>query len=182
MPSPITSKSIAFWPSFGVIAVGDFITKRMAESLLTLHVPHSVAGDFIRMTLTYNTGAALNLSFGEWSRIVLSALAATMLVILYRMYRSAEPRDAWQALALGLIAGGALGNLMDRIRSPRGVVDFIDIGTEAWRFWTFNVADSAVFTGAILLALVLMRRPTEPEVTVAPVIESAPSAPPPADR
>jgi signal peptidase II len=98
------------------------------------------------------------------------------------MYRSADTRDAWQALALGLIAGGALGNLMDRIRSPRGVVDFIDIGTESWRFWTFNVADSGVFTGAVLLALILMRRPTEPEVVATPVIEAAPVAAPPADR
>lgn len=182
MPSSITSKSIAFWPTFGVIAAGDFITKRMAESLLTLHVPHSVGGDFIRMTLTYNTGAALNLSFGEWSRIVLSALAVTMLVILYRMYRSAEASDAWQALALGLVAGGALGNLMDRIRSPRGVVDFIDIGTSEWRFWTFNVADSGVFTGAVLLALILMRRPTEPDAVPAPAVDPTPAAAPPADR
>jgi signal peptidase II len=179
MPAPLAPKSIAFWPTFGVIAAGDFVTKRMAESLLTLHVPHSVAGDFVRMTLTYNTGAALNLSLGEWSRIGLSALAVTMLVILYRMYRSAESRDAWQALALGLVAGGALGNLMDRIRSPRGVVDFIDIGTSEWRFWTFNVADSGVFTGAVLLALILMRRPTDPDTASAPADPAAVTAPPP---
>ena len=51
--------------------------------------------------------------------------------------------------------GGAAGNLIDRFRSPRGVVDFIDIGVGDVRFWTFNVADSAVTVGAILLALVL---------------------------
>jgi signal peptidase II len=182
MPSSLAAKSIAFWPTFGIIAAGDFVTKRLAESALTLHVPHSVAGDFVRFTLTYNPGAALNLSFGDWSRIALSALAVTMLVILYRMYRSAPAQDAWQALALGLVAGGALGNLMDRIRSARGVVDFIDIGTSEWRFWTFNVADSGVFMGAVLLALILMRRPTEEPAAVAPPIETAAVAAPPADR
>jgi signal peptidase II len=58
-------------------------------------------------------------------------------------------------LALALASGGATGNLIDRIREPRGVVDFIDIGVGTVRFWTFNVADSAVTIGALLLAWVL---------------------------
>ena len=55
------------------------------------------------------------------------------------------------------MAGGALGNLLDRIRSPRGVVDFIDLGIGDARFYTFNVADVGVTLGAILLAVVLWR-------------------------
>jgi signal peptidase II len=152
-------KALAFWPSFGVIAVGDFVSKRLAESLLAPHVPIDVVGDAVRFTLTYNTGAAMNLSLGDWSRAGLSALAVLMLAILYRMYRGAADTDAWQALALGLVAGGALGNLLDRVRSAKGVVDFIDIGTADWRFWTFNVADSGVTAGALLLALLVLRRP-----------------------
>jgi signal peptidase II len=54
--------------------------------------------------------------------------------------------------------GGRGGNLVDRIRSPLGVVDFIDIGLSSWRFWTFNVADSAVTVGAIVLAWSLSAR------------------------
>lgn len=158
-PNRPSTKSFAFWPALGLIAVGDFMTKRVAESALTLHIPHAVVGDWVRMTLTYNTGAAMNLSLGGWSRVVLSVVAVAMIGVLYRMYRTADPGDAWQALALGLVAGGALGNLLDRLRSARGVVDFIDVGTTDWRFWTFNVADSAVTTGAVLLALVLWRRP-----------------------
>ena len=168
MPSSASAKTIAFWPTIGLIATSDFITKRLAESQLTLHVPHDVAGGFVRMTLTYNTGAALNLSLGHFSRVALSVLAAIMLVVLYRMYRAAAGSDAWQALALGLVAGGALGNLLDRIRSARGVVDFIDIGTPGWRFWTFNVADSGVLVGAVLLALILLRRPPKPGVASVP--------------
>ena len=67
---------------------------------------------------------------------------------------------------LALIAGGALGNLLDRLRSVRGVVDFIDVGIGDSRFWTFNVADSGVTCGAILLMLVLWSRPAPPDAVV----------------
>jgi signal peptidase II len=56
------------------------------------------------------------------------------------------------AAALGLIAGGALGNLLDRLRWDRGVVDFVDIGLGSVRFWTFNVADVGITCGAVWLA------------------------------
>ena len=62
-----------------------------------------------------------------------------------------------RVLALGLAWGGAAGNLIDRFHSPQGVVDFIDIGVGDVRFWTFNVADSAVTVGALMLAWVLWR-------------------------
>ncbi|HTJ21876.1 MAG TPA: signal peptidase II, partial [Gemmatimonadaceae bacterium] len=65
--------------------------------------------------------------------------------------------DTMRVLALGLACGGAAGNLIDRFRGSRGVVDFIDIGVGDVRFWTFNVADSAVTVGAIVLAFVLWR-------------------------
>jgi signal peptidase II len=58
-------------------------------------------------------------------------------------------------LALALVCGGAVGNLIDRVRSSRGVVDFIDVGVGSYRWPTFNVADIAVTCGAVALALVL---------------------------
>jgi signal peptidase II len=64
-------------------------------------------------------------------------------------------------LALGLAWGGAAGNLLDRVRSSHGVVDFIDVGVSSWRFWTFNVADSAVTIGALVLAWSLSREDRE---------------------
>jgi signal peptidase II len=66
-------------------------------------------------------------------------------------------------MALGLVCGGAIGNLIDRIRSPVGVVDFLDIGFGNWRWPTFNVADIAVTTGAILLAWALWGEEREEE-------------------
>lgn len=158
--SRLAAKAIAFWPAIGIVACGDFITKRIAEAQLTLHESHPVVGDWVRFTLLYNTGAALNISLGDFSRVGLSAVAVAMLAVLYRMYRQLAGHDAWQALALGLISGGALGNLMDRIRSANGVVDFIDLGTPVWRFYTFNVADAGVTCGAVLLAVLMVRRPS----------------------
>jgi signal peptidase II len=71
------------------------------------------------------------------------------------MAHQAFPTERWKLLALGLVCGGALGNLVDRLRWTNGVVDFIDVGIGVHRFWVFNVADSAVSVGAVLLVLVL---------------------------
>lgn len=158
----IHPKAFAYWMPLSVITVVDFVSKRVAESRLALHTPLEVAGEWVRMTLTYNTGAAMNVSLGDLSRPGLSLVAAVMLVVLYRMYRALPARDGLQAMALGLVSGGALGNLLDRMRSARGVVDFIDVGTSGWRFWTFNVADCGVTIGAVMLALILVRRPPDP--------------------
>jgi len=76
---------------------------------------------------------------------------------LLLLYRRTPPDARLRAAALALVAGGALGNLLDRLRSPLGVIDFIDVGIGDSRFWIFNVADIGVTVGALLLALVLWR-------------------------
>lgn len=158
-PNGLSRRDLWFWSLFGSIAVVDFITKRLAEDRLALHVANPVVGDYLRWTLTYNTGAAMNMSLGDASRWAFAVIASVMLVVIYRMYRQVDAADRWQAMALGMIAGGALGNLIDRFRSARGVVDFIDVGIHGSRFYVFNVADSGVTVGAILLALLLWRTP-----------------------
>ena len=135
------------------------------EFLAPRHVPHRIIGDFLRFTLAYNPGAAFSMSLGPYSRYIFGAFAVVALVVLWRLYRLSGPAqragDRVRILALGLAWGGAAGNLIDRIRSPLGVVDFIDIGTSGWRFWTFNIADSAVTVGAIVLAWSLSREERE---------------------
>lgn len=149
---------LAFWPVFAGTLVSDVVSKRLVEQDLNLQVPRDVVGDWVRLTLTYNTGAAMNLSLGSASRVAFALIAAVMLVVIFRMYRRTPSHDVSQAAALALIAAGALGNMIDRIRSPRGVVDFIDVGMGDWRFYTFNVADMGVSVGAVLLAVLLTRR------------------------
>jgi signal peptidase II len=71
------------------------------------------------------------------------------------MVRTTRPGDRFRLGSLALICGGAAGNLIDRLRSAQGVVDFLDVGVGAWRWPTFNVADSAITIGAVALALSL---------------------------
>jgi signal peptidase II len=162
-------KAIIFWPLVSLLVLADCTTKQVAaERLEPEHVPHEVFGDVVRFTLAYNPGASFSFSLGEHSRWILSALALCVLTVLMVQYRRAASHDRTLALALALIVAGACGNLLDRLRSPRGVVDFIDIGIGDVRFWTFNLADVAVFCGAVLLANLLIRRDRDEALTTIP--------------
>jgi signal peptidase II len=144
-----------FWGTAAAVIAFDVVTKWLAVRHLVPHVPRPVIGEFVRLTLAYNRGAAFSMSIGPYSRYVFGAFALIALVVLWNLYRKSHPTERLLSFALGLAWGGAAGNLIDRIRSGLGVVDFIDVGTSAWRFWTFNVADSAVTVGAVILAWLL---------------------------
>lgn len=146
-----------FWSLLVAVLALDVVSKRWAECALELHVPVDVLGNTLRWTLTYNTGAAMSLSVGDFSRPFFSGVAILMVGYLLTLLRSTPRSARGLPVALALVAAGALGNLIDRLRHARGVVDFIDIGSAGWRFWTFNVADIGVSCGAVLLALLLWR-------------------------
>jgi len=150
-----------FWSAAAIVVVVDAITKSIAVNTLMPELPHRVIGNVVRFTLAFNPGAAFSMYLGEYSRFIFGAFAVIALVVLWWLYRSGPAGDRLRALALGLAWGGAAGNLLDRLHGARGVVDFIDIGVGHVRFWTFNVADSAVTVGAILLAWVLWREDRE---------------------
>jgi signal peptidase II len=150
------SKALLFWPLVISLVAADRVSKIIAEQTLwPRNVPNPVFGDWFRWTLVYNPGAAFGLHLGPYSRWIFLALTVGALVILFRLYTHTESGDRWRTLAIGLVTAGAFGNLIDRIISPRGVVDFIDIGIGDSRWPTFNVADMAVSTGAFLLAWVM---------------------------
>ena len=142
--------------------IADVATKRLAVAGLQPPLsPHRVVGDAVRFTLTYNRQGVMGLPFGPYSRWLLSGVTVVVLVVLARMLRATAPDQRLRAVALALILGGAVGNLVDRVASG-AVVDFIDVGTSAWRFWTFNVADMAVDVGVALLAWTMWRAPGRP--------------------
>lgn len=144
--------------SIGAIVLADQFTKMLAvDRLAPAYVPHPVFGEWFRLTLVYNPGAAFGLHLGPWSRWIFTGLTLVALVVLWRMYRDSGPDDRVKVAALAMVSGGAVGNLVDRLRSARGVVDFLDVGVGAWRWPTFNLADIAVSCGAVLLAIVLWR-------------------------
>jgi len=151
-------KSRWFWPILGTLVLADCSTKELVETALSGNPgPHPLMGEWLRVTLAYNPGAAMNLSFGAASRVVFGGFAMAAILALLVLYRRTAPEARLRAAALALVAGGAMGNLLDRLRSPLGVVDFIDVGIGDARFWTFNVADVGVTVGAVLLAMVLWR-------------------------
>jgi len=143
-----------FWAVGLGVVVSDFITKRLAVAVLT-HRQIPLAGDWLSFQLVYNQGAAFGINAGDSSRWIFMALALVALVVLWSMVRQTESSQHVRLLALALVCGGAVGNLLDRIRSARGVVDFIDVWIGPFHWPTFNVADMAVSCGAVLLALVL---------------------------
>ena len=145
-----------FWTVIGVIVVADVITKALAVySLFPQRMPHELLGAAVRLTLVYNPGAAFGLHLGAYSRWIFMALTAGALIILARLYRATRDGDLLRTLAIALVCGGALGNLIDRVRSAAGVVDFIDVGIGSARFYTFNVADAAIVSGVGLILLSL---------------------------
>jgi signal peptidase II len=94
-------------------------------------------------------------------------LTVIALAILGRLYMNTREGEFPRSIALALVCAGALGNLIDRVRSERGVVDFIDIGLAGARWPTFNVADMAVSSGAVLLAWVLWYQDQQESAAVA---------------
>ena len=145
-----------FWGTLVTVVLLDLATKLIAAATLSpQHIPHEILGNHLRLTLVYNPGAAFGLHVGDHSRWVFMALTIGALLILGRLYISAPEGDRTRVMSLALVCGGALGNLIDRVRSGLGVVDFLDVGVGDARWPTFNVADMAVSVGAFLLAIVL---------------------------
>jgi signal peptidase II len=127
------------------------------------YVPHRVVDDILRFTLAFNPEGAMSFSLGPSSRWWFVLLSIGTLFVLAYMYRHTAREDRIQIASLALICGGAVGNLLDRIRSARGVVDFIDIGIGSHRFWTFNLADLAVTMGTGMLTWILCIRAAREE-------------------
>jgi len=132
----------------GILAV-DQLTKAWAVSELE-DGPISIIGDDVELHLTYNSGGAFSLFRGFTP--LLAVLAIVIAVVLVRSVR--QTQDRWTLVALSLVLAGALGNLADRAFRPPSflsgkVVDFVSVGS----FPTFNVADSAITIGAILLVI-----------------------------
>lgn len=143
------SNAPLFWGLIAGVIVGDVVTKAWAvRALVPKHVPHQVFGDVLRFTLVHNPGAAFGLNLGTLSRWIFMALTLGALVVLGRLYRATRPGDAWRTLALGLVCGGAVGNLIDRVRSAEGVVDNGGMLTTVGDWLKWNAALDAKTFGA----------------------------------
>ena len=149
----------------GAVVVLDQLTKLVALERLAPGIPVVVFDGWLSLTLVMNPGLAFGLLGGVpagW-RWVVAALSVAALLVLARVALRVLPGGGWIGrTAIGLIFGGAVGNLIDRARFG-AVVDFVDVHWRGWHWPAFNVADSAISIGVILLALRLLRdRPPAP--------------------
>ena len=135
----------------GAVVWGDMATKQWASEVLTLYRPRQLL-PWLNLTLAHNYGAAFSFlsQAGGWQRWLFTALAAGVSIGLI-IWVLRLPRREWlTGLALALIIGGALGNLADRVQLGY-VIDFLDVHYGAWHWPAFNVADSAISCGVVLL-------------------------------
>lgn len=155
--TPFRSKPRILAVGGGLILAADLVTKWLVQEHFYLGRSVDVVGDLLRLTYIVNPGAAFGINVGEYSRMIFLGLSGLAVVILTGMFRSTPSTKRLRLHAIALVVGGAVGNLVDRIRSPMGVVDFLDVGLGSFRWPVFNVADIGVTMGAVLLALSLLR-------------------------
>ncbi|RFF30102.1 signal peptidase II [Wenzhouxiangella sediminis] len=136
-----------------VVVALDLFTKELAMQYLELYRPNPVLS-WLNLTLAHNTGAAFSFlaSGSGWQRWFLSGVAVVIVAVLLVWLWRLPHRARLLPSALALVIGGAIGNLVDRIRFGY-VIDFIDVHYAGWHWPAFNLADSAIVVGVILLLL-----------------------------
>jgi signal peptidase II len=145
------------WPIFlglaAVIIVADQLTKAWIRATIAPGASISIVGDYLRLVHSQNNGALFGL-FRESA--ILFGLASIIVIGLIVAYHGRSGRSPYMSVALGLLLGGAIGNLIDRLRLGH-VVDFVDAGIGNVRWYTFNVADAAISFAIIFLILAALR-------------------------
>ena len=149
-----TRRERANWPLFLALAAMVLTLDQVTKAWLVSTLPAegqrlSVVGDLVRLVNSHNSGALFGLFRDQ---ALLFGLVSIGVVALIAWYHGSSGRNTMLSVALGLLLGGALGNLLDRLRLGY-VVDFIDVGIGDLRFYTFNVADSAISCAILLLLL-----------------------------
>lgn len=138
-----------------LVFVLDQASKFYFENSLDLYQQIVIIPDLFSWTLAYNTGAAFSFLAGQsgWQRWLFALIAVGVSVALVIWLRRLKPRETWLAIALALVLGGALGNLVDRVLFGH-VIDFVLVHWQnRWHFPAFNLADSAITVGAFMLII-----------------------------
>ena len=153
-PRPLRLTAVAALPL--AVLVLDQLSKWWVQAELTLNEPVRILGDNVRLLYIHNEGAAFGISVGEHSPTLFLVLASAASVLVLYLLFVTPAAHRLQRFALGLILGGAVGNIIDRLRLGQ-VVDFIQVGVGGHYWPIFNVADSAVTIGAVLLGIAYLR-------------------------
>ncbi len=149
-PRPERARWLLFFALAATVVVVDQLTKALLISLLPAEGQRlSVVGDLVRLVHSRNSGALFGLFQDQ---ALLFGVVSVGVVALIIWYHGTLGRNLLLTVALGLLLGGALGNMLDRLRLGY-VLDFVDIGIGDLRFYTFNAADSAISCAILLLLL-----------------------------
>ena len=153
-------KTFRLWPALAVLAL-DQLIKQLIATRFPLHETEPVISGFFNLVHVRNKGMAfgiMNRPGADWgSLLLLGATLGAVILLLFWFYRL-KPEDRTMAYPLSLILGGAIGNLLDRVRLGE-VIDFLDFHIGPYHWPAFNVADSAITVGTIWLVLSLLLRP-----------------------
>lgn len=144
----------------GGIIVLDQLTKLLILQYLPLHSSLEIIPGFFNLVHVRNPGGAFSIFAGANSALrqgLFMGLTVFIVIVLLFAYRKLRPEDRWTRTSYALIVGGALGNLVDRLRFGGEVIDFLDCYVGAYHWPAFNVADSAITVGALMLVVSLLR-------------------------
>lgn len=139
----------------GTVLFLDQLSKFYIQKSLVIGQLIPVLGDFFRITYLKNPGVAFGLFPGQ--RLFFILVTFVIIVLLFTYLRRARRAGIWLNLSLSLILGGALGNLIDRLRIGE-VIDFLDFGFGPHRWPAFNLADSAISVGVGMLLIKILKR------------------------
>jgi signal peptidase II len=146
-PAPGRPRWVLFLALAGIVLVADQLTKAWIVANIEPGGALPVFGDLVRLVFSQNSGALFGL-FRDNATVFAAVSIGVIAAIAW--YHGRSPRSALLSIALGLLLGGAIGNLIDRIRLGY-VVDFVDAGIGDLRWYTFNVADAAISFSLLLL-------------------------------
>lgn len=142
----------------GALVLLDQLTKYLLVQAIPLNTGIPVIPGFFNLVHVLNPGGAFSIfaASGPWRKYMFIALALIVVIAIAYAYGKVTKNDTWTRVAYICITGGAVGNLIDRIRLGE-VIDFLDFYVGSWHWPVFNVADTAISTGAVMLLVSLIR-------------------------
>ena len=173
MTNPVPGRSPYLW-IVGAIVAFDQVTKALVDDFMTLHESRTIVEGLVRLTYVQNRGAAFGIlsEAGLPYQSVMFSVVSLLALLAIALYAWRMPvQSRLPQTALALVMGGAIGNLLDRARLGY-VIDYVDVYWGAHHWPAFNVADSAITVGVVLLVLDILRNPQLDEAPKAEIAAS----------